>query len=124
MGIIQGSRVGPFANLAACFRPLECSAIALIQQATSISPAFRDNVSGVIAFDSTREADETWLLKEYKRSDLSRAQFKTIIQQAWRGIGEFDERGKHFIFISKEPREPIQYFGDFDYALIPNEHHG
>ena len=116
--LIHGGRISPFANFAIQSRHVGCSVIVIGQQATTISPAFRDNVTGVIAFPAQRKEEIKWLIREYARHDLKNNQMEEIIICAWKGYRQdCDEWGKHFLTIFCKPREPIMYFADLKYLI-------
>jgi hypothetical protein len=118
--IIHGSRQGAFPNLAIQFRPLGISCILITQQATSVSPAYRDNVNAVIAFPSQREGEKKWLVSEYNMG-LRKGEMEAMIDTAWKGYGVHDdsEWGTHFLFINAPARKPLEYYADFRYRLTP-----
>ena len=117
--IIHGGRLGGFANLAVQLRPLGISAIVIAQQATAISPAFRDNITAVIAYPSDRKKDITLIHEEYA-GDMTTAQIRSLVKFAWRG-GRHDntEWGTHFLFILVRDRTPTAYYGDYKYKITP-----
>jgi hypothetical protein len=116
--LIHGGRISPFANFSIQSRHLGCSVIVIGQQATTISPAFRDNVTSVIAFPAQRKEEIRWLIREYASHDLKDTQMEQIIVSAWKGYrNEKDDWGKHFLTIFCKPREPILYFADLDYQI-------
>lgn len=119
LSIVHGGRISAFANWAIQTPHLECSAIVITQQYTSISPSYRDNSNGIIAFPSTKKDDFILLQNEYGNPGYSDATMKELITEAWRGYGRKDgkEWGKHFLFIHSPARAPIQYFADFNYSL-------
>lgn len=118
LNIIHGGRLGAFANFSIKSRHFDCSMIVISQQATSVSPAFRDNVTAVVAFPSQRKEEIKWLLREYTRHDFSDDHMKSLVTAAWRGKDKLeDEWGLHFFFVLCQARKPIRYFADFEYQL-------
>lgn len=118
--LIHGGRVSSFAHFAIQLRPLKCSCILLSQQPTAVSPAYRDNVSDVIAFASTRKEDKRWLIREYCSFKMTEQTMNQLIETAWGSANEEDGiEEDHFIFIHKPPRQKITYYANFDYSLNP-----
>lgn len=116
--LIHGGRISGFANFSIQSRHIGCSVIVISQQATAVSPAFRDNVTSVVAFPGQRKEEIKWLIREYARYDLKNNQMEDIIISAWNGYkNNENEWGKHFLTIFCKPREPIAYFADLDYHI-------
>lgn len=111
LGIFHGGRISEFANLAIQSRHHNVSIIAISQQATAITPAFRDNCFSVLCFPSGREADKTFIKKEYQSIHYNSKTMDEIIETAW--------KDSNFLFILANPRSEIRYFIDFYQEIKP-----
>lgn len=119
--ILHGGRLSAFAHLSIQSNHLSLSIFVLTQQVKSISPAFRDNLDGLIAFPMNREEDRDWLFKEYNGNMIRKKTFKKIIKTAWKGVGNegYDRYGQHFLFVHLPVRAPTRYFSDFNHEITP-----
>lgn len=113
---MNNGRIGAFANLANQMRPLGISCMVITQQATSISAAYRDNVTGVLSFPETRAKAKQWLHEEYGMS-IPRNFFYEMVEKGWSGGKDKDEWGEHFLFIHCPFRKPPSYYVDFEFKL-------
>lgn len=113
---IHGGRTGTwFSRLSVQCRWLGVSCIVCAQQATAVTPSFRDNVTAVVAHPSQRMGEKSWLISEYSNGSYTKEQMCKLIEKAWRGLhsrGD-DEWGQHFLFIHAKSREKLRYFADF-----------
>jgi hypothetical protein len=110
-------RKGDFADFVLQSRHYNTSLFVISQQPKAITPAFRDNLEGVIVFPSLRRADYDWVHEEYGGAMRSKEEFMKVVRRAWRGPNGKEEFGQHFLFILLEPRTPARFFTDFTHEL-------
>lgn len=117
--MMHSGRITPLSHLSIQSRHLCLSIFILSQQPKSITPGFRDNTDGVIAFPPQRELDRAWLYQEYNGNAIEKQKFIDLIMTAWKGVDrkDFLEFGTHFLFILLPFRSITRYFADFDYEL-------
>jgi hypothetical protein len=117
--MVHAGRQGHFAQLCIQLRPLDINCILISQQATAVSPAYRDNTTALIAFPACRMDEPEWIYRQYG-GVLTKKQIKELVYSAWCGVGNSDdaEWGKHFLFVLIQPRKALEYYGDFKHKLI------
>lgn len=117
--MLHGGRHSDFASLSLQTRHLGTSIILISQQPKSVTPAFRDNVEGVVSFPSLRKLDVEWLVEEYNGCMMKKETFRKLVKQAWKGVGnsDYDEFGSHFLFILLNARSYPRYFCDLTHEL-------
>lgn len=118
--IVHGGRHGAFPNLAIMANHYNASMFVLSQQPKAISPAFRDNLEGVICFPTLKEQDRKWLYEEYNGCMLKQKTFMKLVKQAWKGPGNdhYNQFGEHFLFIVLPPRAAPRYFTGLTHELF------
>lgn len=121
--ISHGGRHSPFANFTVRCNHLNTSIMFLAQQATGVTPTFRDNLEGLICFPTLRSKDREWLYNEYNAM-MKKKTFLRLVKKAWKGVGrdDMEEWGEHFLFITFPTRKKPRYFGDFKYELSTTRH--
>lgn len=118
---LHGGRMSQFGNLAAMCRHDLISMICISHQGKAITPTFRNNVTGVIAFPAEEKTEIQFLTDEFGSPlYFTPDTFHSILRHVWQG-GKKDksEWGEHFIYIHKPPRRPIRYFMDFREEIVP-----
>lgn len=116
---VHGGRQTPFGQIAIQASHLHCSIFTMTQSPKAISPMFRENLDGVIAFIPQSRRDRDWLYEEYNGNMMKKETYMKMLKTAWKGFGNCDheEFGKHFIFILFQTRSPTRYFADFENEL-------
>jgi len=119
--MLHGGRLTNFAKIVVQAPHLSLSIFCLSQGAKSITPVFRENVDGVIAYPPQKATEREWLYDEYNGNVIKKKTFIKMVLQAWKGYGnkDFSELGKHFFFIVLASRAPARYFIDYDFELFP-----
>lgn len=115
MRAMNTGRSGQFAHLANQMRPLNISCICIVQQATAITPAYRDNCTALLSFPEMRRGAKQWLYDEFGHN-MSRETFFEMIEKGWSGI-DGKKWGEHFLFIHLPRRKPPSYYVDFKTKL-------
>lgn len=118
---IHGGRSGALGNLAATCRHYGASLLCISHQGKAITPGFRNNTTGLIAFPTTNRNEVSFITSEFGNPiEWSDETFKQVIACAWKG-GRQDRKewGKHFLFVLCKPRESPRYFIDFETEVEP-----
>lgn len=115
---LHGGRHGSFPDFCLQSRHYHTSLFVVTQQAKSITPAFRDNLEGVIIYPSLRKNEIDWAYEEYGMT-LKKDSFVRLLKKAWRGPGRNDDLqwGEHFLFILLGLRTRPRFFVDFTHEL-------
>lgn len=115
---LHGGRHGSFPNFCLQSRHYHTSLFVVTQQAKSVTPAFRDNLEGVIIYPSLRKNEIDWAYEEYGMT-LKKDSFVRLLKKAWKGPGKNDdsEWGQHFLFILLGLRTKPRFFVDFTHEL-------
>lgn len=108
----RGSK-GSFARLAIACNHLNTSMVGVFQRLTTASPAFRDNVEGIISFIPSKILDVDTIIKEFNpcpTSSKGNILVKKALKAAW-------ERSR-FCFIYRQAfTGSIYYFSGFKFQI-------
>lgn len=112
---IQGRRQGPFATLSVQTTHWNISLFVVSQEPTCCDPNFRNNAENITYFPSAGKCSFNWLQNTYTSLDMNKDDMKKIILLAQRGgRADNEERGRHFLYIYKEPGGFSRFFIDFN----------
>lgn len=120
LNVMHGGRHGKFSNLSIHCNHENLSIFVLTQQPKGISPSFRENLEGLVCFPLLSRKDRDWIYEEYNGCVVKKKTFQKLVLRAWKGQEneDFEEFGKHFLFITFPVRAQPRYFGDFAYELF------
>jgi hypothetical protein len=108
----RGSK-GSFARLAIACNHLDSSMVGVFQRLTTASPAFRDNVEGIISFIPSKIIDVDTIIKEFNPCPTSNKGWKLVrkaLNAAW--------RKSRFCFIYRQAfTGSIFYFSGFNFKI-------
>ncbi len=113
--VIHGSGKGAFAHFSIQVTHAGCSTMVISQDPIRVDPNFRKNCENFIIFPSEAKYDMKWLEESFNSRVFSQHHdFTDIVYQAWTAGKGNNEIGKHFLFISSQPRSLSKFFSDFD----------
>lgn len=116
---IHGGRMGSLGNLTVTCRHYNASLLCISHQGKAITPGFRNNVTGLIAFPTTNRVETDFISTEFGNMLWTQEQFRRVVIHCWKGGKvNMSEWGKHFIFVLLQPREPTRYFIDFSEEIL------
>lgn len=120
LNIMHGGRHSKFSNLAIHCNHLNLSIFSLTQQPKAITPSFRENLEGLVCYPLLGRKDREWLYDEYNGSLVKKRTFQKLVLASWKGPEneDFEDFGKHFLFITFPIRAQPRYFGDFSHELF------
>jgi hypothetical protein len=119
--IIHGSGKGTFAQFACQVTHFKASLMVISHDPKRVDPNFRKNAENFIIFPSESKYDTAWLEESFNSRVFSlHHDFNDIVYQAWTGGKGNKEVGKHFLFISSQPRQLSRFFSDFEYQIKDN----
>lgn len=120
---LHGGRISQFGNLCAISRHWNCSIICIAHQGKSVSPTFRNNVTGLIAFPAIESTEIKFICDEFGNPLVySPSLFRAMLDYVWRGGREdHSEWGQHFLYVHKPPRRMTEYSLDFQKKIKPDE---